>query len=55
MSELDPEVPVVQVEKPDNQSNSVAIAAIIATAVVVLACIIGCVAISIAFFINAPW
>jgi len=36
-------------------TNKVAIAAIIVTGIVILACIAACSAISIAFLMNAPW
>ncbi len=36
-------------------SSTVAIVAVIATAVVSLGCIIACAAITIAFIMNAPW
>lgn len=37
------------------RTNSVAIAAIIVAGIVILACIVGCTTIAIAFIINAPW
>ena len=36
-------------------SHKVAIAAIIVTGIVVLACIVASTAVAIAFFANAPW
>ena len=41
------------VESP--RINKVALAAVIMTGIVILACIVALAAISIAFFLNAPW
>ena len=40
-------------ERP--KSNAVAITAIVVTGIIILACIVALVAISIAFLANAPW
>jgi hypothetical protein len=44
-----------EINSDSSTTNKVAIAAIIVTGVVLLACIVACSVISIAFIINAPW
>jgi len=56
MSEYDPENPPLPANHtPMQRNNSVWIAAIIAFAIVTLACIAACTITSYAFLINAPW
>jgi hypothetical protein len=44
-----------EINSDSSTTNKVAIAAIIVAGVVLLACIVACSVISIAFIINAPW
>jgi len=44
-----------EINSDGSTTNKVAIAAIIVAGVVLLACIVACSAIFIAFIINAPW
>ncbi|NIO72694.1 MAG: hypothetical protein GTN71_27660 [Anaerolineae bacterium] len=44
-----------EINSDGSTTNKVAIAAIIVVGLVLLACIVACSAISIAFILNAPW
>ena len=44
-----------EINSDGSTTNKVAIAAIIVAGIVLLACIVACSAISIAFIINVPW
>jgi hypothetical protein len=44
-----------EINSDGSTTNKVAIAAIIVTGVVFLACIVACSVISMAFILNAPW
>jgi hypothetical protein len=44
-----------EVNSGGSTTNKVAIAAIIVVGIILLACIVACSAVSIAFILNAPW
>jgi hypothetical protein len=51
-SETAQPTPVVVKEKDD---TTVALAAVIAVAIITLACILSCTIVTVAFLLNAPW
>lgn len=56
MSELNSETPrptYTTVKRDDD--TKVAMAAVIAVAIIALACIVSCTIVTVAFLINAPW
>ena len=55
MSELDSESREARIDSPQNRRGMVAIVAIIAGAIVALACIASTTVILYAFFQNTPW
>jgi hypothetical protein len=55
MSELNLESTEAHVESPQRWGSAAVIVAIIAAAVVTLACIVACTVVAYAFLINAPW
>jgi hypothetical protein len=55
MSDITPEAPPQLQQPARNQGSKVAITAVIATAIVVLACVAACTLVTVVFLINAPW
>lgn len=55
MSELDSEPRETPTHSPRIRGNTVAIAIIAAVTIIVLTCIAAATAITIVFFMNAPW
>jgi ABC-type multidrug transport system permease subunit len=55
MSESGPEKTHIQQESSQNSGGKVSIIAIIATVIVMLACIASCTLLGYAFFSNPPW
>lgn len=56
MSEIKPEAPQpAPTVVKQNDDTKVAMAAVIAVAIIALACIVSCTIVTVAFLINAPW
>ena len=56
MSEINPEAPQpAPAVVKQNEDTKVAMAAVIAVAIIALACIVSCTIVTVAFLINAPW